>query len=82
MTTRITLDIDNDLLEAAQFTADHTGESLGKIISRLAWRTINTPAVEGTYEPLLGIVILPRRPDSPPITMEFVNQLRDELDEY
>lgn len=80
MQTRITLDIDNDILDAAQCVADHSGESLGKIISRLARNAVSVPPEEGTYDPILGIVILPRRPNSPPITMEFVQQLQDELE--
>ena len=82
MSTRITLDIDNEVLEAAQYVADRTGESLGRIISRLARNAISVPPEEGTFDPILGIVILPRRPDSPSITIEFVNELLNDPDNY
>jgi hypothetical protein len=75
-----TLEIDEDILLAAQYVADHTGENLGTVISQLARAAIGVNASAGTYVPELGITILPRRPGSKPITMEFIDELRCEVE--
>lgn len=74
---RTTLSIDDDVLEAARGLAAAQRKSIGEVITSLARRSLR-PA-----EPLLatrnGIPQLPIREGSRPVTLELVNQMRDEL---
>lgn len=73
---RTTLDLDDDVLQAAKEMAAHRGTSAGKVLSELARRGLEprrTAAVRN------GVPLLPRRPaGSPKPTMQLVNRLRDE----
>jgi hypothetical protein len=73
---RTTLAIDDDVLAAAKGLAEHENKTIGEVISMLARKSLQTP-VANTSErngvPLLAVK------DGTPVTMEFVNQLRDEL---
>lgn len=73
---RTTLDIEDDLLQAAKEMADRLGVTAGEVVSNLmreALRPREVPKVRN------GVPLLPRRPaGSPPITMKRVNELRDE----
>jgi hypothetical protein len=73
---RTTLTIDDDVLRAARQLADSTGESIGRIISRLARASLEKRDAGGYRN---GVKLLPVRPDAPGATMEEVNRLRDEL---
>ncbi|BCH33707.1 hypothetical protein MesoLjLc_56370 [Mesorhizobium sp. L-8-10] len=73
---RTTLAIDDDVLVAAKAMARQQDRSLGEVISELARRSLRRPRIGGERN---GIPLLSPRPDSPPVTLEFVNELRDEL---
>jgi hypothetical protein len=76
-TMRTTLDLDEDILQAAKEIAALRRTTTGKVLSELARKAL-TPA-----EPPLvrnGVPVLPRRPPgSPRLTMKLVNEMRDEV---
>ncbi len=72
---RTTLDIDEDILFAAKELARDRHHSAGKVISDLARQGFSkfTPG-----ETRNGIMLLPVRNPNAVVTMEMVNELRDE----
>jgi hypothetical protein len=73
---RTTLDIDDDVLQAAKEIATACGSTTGKVISDLVRKGM-TP--DETYEVFNGIRLMPRRPQGSRMpTMELVNSLRDD----
>jgi hypothetical protein len=73
---RTTLDIDDDVLQAARELAANRKTSAGKVLSELA-RSALEP--KGRIAERNGVPLLPRRPSgSPRPTMDLVNRLRDE----
>ena len=73
---RTTLDLDEDVLQAAKELADVHGTTAGKVLSELARKAL-APARGGRIRN--GVPILPRRPAGAPlITMKLVNELRDD----
>lgn len=74
---RTTLAIDDDVLAAAKGLATRQRKSVGQIISALARQALRPAPASG--EMRNGIPLLPVRADAMPVTMELVNQLRDEL---
>lgn len=74
---RTTLDIDDDVLQAAKEIAANRGSTTGKVISELARRGLAPPREKVRVKN--GVLLLgPRSPDDPPVTVEFVNQLKDD----
>ncbi len=73
---RTTLAIDDDVLTAAKAMARQQDRSLGEVISDLARRSLHRPP-SGTERN--GIPLSSPRPDAPPVTLDIVNALRDEL---
>jgi len=74
---RTTLDIDDDVLQAAKEIASTQGISMGKAVSDLVRKGL-APARQ-TVRVRNGVPLLPpRAPGTPPLTMEMVNKLRDE----
>ena len=72
---RTTLDLDLDILQAAKELAAARRQTLGKVISDLARKALETPRAARVRN---GVPLLPRRPPgSPKPTMKFVNDLRD-----
>jgi hypothetical protein len=73
---RTTLAIDDDVLAAAKHLAERERKSVGEVISDLARQGLmrNSRAQKAERN---GIPLL--RSGSTPVTMELVNQLRDEL---
>ncbi len=73
---RTTLDIDDDVLQAARELASNRSTTAGRVISDLARKALapkRTPRVRN------GVPLMPRRPKrSPRPTMDLVNRLRDE----
>ena len=73
---RTTLDIDDDVLQAAKELAASRATTAGKVLSELARRALSprrSPRVRN------GVPLMPRRrPGSPRPTMSLVNRLRDE----
>lgn len=72
---RTTLSLDDDVLLAAKAIAGQQGRSLGEVVSDLARRSLQRPVAQSERN---GIPLLVSRPDAPPVTMDFVNALRDE----
>lgn len=75
---RTTLTIDDDVLAAAKHLAAREHQSLGEIISTLARQGLarKQGSARSTRN---GIPLLPQQPAAVPVTLELVNQLRDEL---
>lgn len=73
---RTTLDIDEDVLEAAKGIAAMRKSTAGRVISELARRSLQ-PAAEAV-EVRNGVPVLPRRTGARPVTLDVVNRLRDD----
>ena len=73
---RTTLDLDDDLLEAAKELAAVRGTSAGRVISDLVRQALESRPRAATRN---GVPLLPARPaGSARLTMALVNRLRDE----
>jgi hypothetical protein len=70
-----TLDLEEDVLRAAEIIAHQRGISLGKAISELARQALALPD-EVVFRN--GVPLFPIRSDAQVVTPETVNQLRDE----
>jgi len=75
---RTTLAIDDDVLAAAKHLAERDGKTVGEIVSALARQGLNRGHRAARAE-RNGVPLLPSRRDAAPVTLELVNQLRDEL---
>jgi hypothetical protein len=74
---RTTLAIDDDVLSAARHLAERERRSVGDIISTLARQGLAREA--RSARPVRnGVPLLPARKGGVPVTLELVNQLRDE----
>ena len=74
---RTTLAIDDDVLAAAKHLAEREHRTIGAVISSLARQAL-TRSGRGSRTERNGIPLLVSRKNSLPITLELVNQLRDE----
>ncbi|HVT03548.1 MAG TPA: CopG family transcriptional regulator [Thermoanaerobaculia bacterium] len=73
---RTTLDIDDDLLQAAKEIAANRGSTAGRVISDLARKSLGPKSAARERN---GVPVMPRRPkESARPTMDKVNRLRDE----
>lgn len=72
---RTTLDIDDDVLQAARELAENRRKTTGQVISDLARQAL---APSGRKAVRNGVPLLPRRRGGAKPTMELVNRLRDE----
>lgn len=72
---RTTIDIEDDILQAAKELARQRGVSIGKILSELARQAL-TPHESGAYRN--GIPLFPIQPNAQVVTPELVSQLGDE----
>jgi hypothetical protein len=75
---RTVLEIDDDVLEAVRALALRQNLSIDNVITALTRGGLESVAVARTAE---GFPVLPRRGTEHPVTMELVNQLRDEIPE-
>lgn len=75
---RTTLAIDDDVLASAKHLADRERKSLGEVISELARQGLNKTRATTRVE-RNGVPLLSTQQPGVPVTMELVNQLRDEL---
>ena len=74
---RTTLDIDDDVLQAAKEIAATEGRTAGKVLSDLARKGL-MPARQ-KVRVRNGVPLLPPpAPGTPPMTMKRVNELRDD----
>lgn len=71
---RTTLEIDDDVLNVARAVAESEGRSLGKVISRLARRGLQTPTATSAS----GLPVFDVRDDAPRITSAMVRSALDE----
>jgi hypothetical protein len=76
VTMRTTLAIDDDVLAAARGMADAQNKTVGEVISDLARQAL-VPASRGV-KTRNGILLMPRRADAPPATLEMVQRLDEE----
>ena len=74
---RTTLAIDDDILAVARSMADSRRTSLGVVITELA-RSGLKPR-EAAAPDRNGVPLLRSRGQTAPVTLDFVNSLRDEL---
>ncbi|WP_345536788.1 CopG family transcriptional regulator [Variovorax defluvii] len=74
---RTTLAIDDDVLAAARHLAEREQKSIGEVISALARQGLSR-GTRSTRAERNGIPLLPSRKSAVPVTLELVNQLRDE----
>ena len=72
---RTTLDLDDDVLQAAKEIAKLRGRTAGQVVSELARQALEpAPSVRVRN----GVPLLPTRPGAKLITLEDVNRLLDE----
>jgi Bacterial antitoxin of type II TA system, VapB len=75
---RTTLDIDDDLLQAAKEIAEMRGKTAGQVVSDLLRKALQgPPAAARTLRN--GVPLIRRRAGAPVMTMALVNELRDEM---
>ena len=75
-TVRTTLDIDDDVLQAARELAANRRKTMGRVLSDLARQAL---APSGRRAVRNGVPLIARRPrGARKPTMELVNKLRDE----
>ncbi len=74
---RTTLSIDDDVLAAARRLAQREHKTMGQVISALARQALaaNDKAMRVVRN---GVPLLPRGTNATPVTLEWVNRLRDE----
>ena len=73
---RTTVDIDDDVLQAAKEIGRRRGLTAGRVISDLLREALAPPAARPAVRN--GMPLLPpRSADAPPLTMRVVNDLRD-----
>ena len=73
---RTTLTIDDDVLAAAKGLAQRQNMTIGEVISALARQALRPAPSKRTTRN--GVPLLPNRSGAPPVTLDLVNELRDE----
>jgi hypothetical protein len=73
---RTTLDIDEDVLQAAKELAALRKTTAGRVLTDLARRGLNPPTARGRLRNT--VPVLEKRPGGRRVTMKDVNRLRDE----
>jgi hypothetical protein len=73
---RTTLDIDDEVLNAARVIAAQEGRTVGQVVSDLARQTLQRSVKSVRFRN--GVALLPHRPGAV-VTIEDVNALRDQL---
>ena len=74
---RTTLTIDDDVLAAAKEIATQEAKTIGEVVSSLAREALRPKGLGSRTRN--GVPLLPVRSEAKPVTLELVNQLRDEL---
>ena len=73
---RTTIDIDDDVLQAARELAENRGTTLGRVLSELVRKALRPQAPRSIRN---GVPLMPRRRGgTAKPTTELVNRLRDE----
>ena len=73
---RTTLDLDDNVIQAAKELAALEGKTIGQVVSELLRKALE-PA-PSTLRVRNGVPLLSRRPGAPVMTMDFVNRIRDD----
>jgi uncharacterized protein (DUF2342 family) len=73
---RTTLDIEEDVLLAVKEIARRQGVSIGKVLSELARQALSRQDAGTACN---GVPLFPIQPQAGVVTLELVNQLRDEV---
>ncbi len=73
---RTTLDIEDDVLQAAKELAQRNGGTAGQVISDLARRGLNAPTMKRRPGLRGGVPVLPSRGEI--VTLDHVQRLQDE----
>lgn len=73
---RTTLDIEDDVLSATREIARHRGLTMGKVLSDLARQALTIRTASETRH---GVPLFPTQAEGALVTLELINQLRDEL---
>lgn len=68
-----------DILITAKALARQQGKSVGEVVSKIARHAMRRAEFGGERN---GIPLLSPRPNTPPVTLEIVNELRDELQRH
>ncbi len=72
---RTTLDIEEDVLSAAKEIARQKRTTIGRVLSDLARKALTRKLSVSSKH---GLPLFPVQPDAGVVTLELVNQLRDE----
>lgn len=72
---RTTLDLDDDILQAAKELAESRRTTAGKIVSELVRKALQAPA--SPVRVRNGVPLISRSLGAPVMTMKLVNELRD-----
>ena len=75
---RTTIDIDTDVLNALKVLSHQRGVTVGQVATALLRQALHAERV-GHWETKNGVPLFPQRATGKIVTLEFVNQLRDEL---
>ena len=73
---RTTLDVDEDVLQAAKELASQQGKTAGKVLSELARRALSPQPSDQAVRN--GVPILPPRPGEGPVTSNIVADVLDQ----
>jgi hypothetical protein len=73
---RTTLDVEEDVLLAAKEIARQRGVSIGKVLSELARQALSR---QDAMTMRNGVPLFPIQPRAGVVTLQLVNQLRDEV---
>ena len=73
---RTTLSIDDDVLAAARHRAERERRTVGEVVSELARQSLNRPGRK--FAVRNGISLLTSGRAGRPVSLEMVNELRDE----
>jgi hypothetical protein len=74
---RTTLDIEDDVLQAAKELAELRGKTTGQMVSELLRKALQSPA-GAARQTRNGVPLIRRRPEAPIMTVALVNELRDD----
>ncbi|BDT70156.1 hypothetical protein os1_43490 [Comamonadaceae bacterium OS-1] len=74
---RTTLSIDDDVFLLAKSLAERQHSTIGAVLSELVRQGLRRDASPSAHRN--GIQLLPTAPQATPVTLDIVNQLRDEL---
>ena len=77
---RTTLTIDDDVLRVVRERAEYLGKPVGKVISDLVRKSLTSQEEFSRYDSYgLGIKFLPKSPEGRIVSMDLVNELRDDM---